>query len=213
METITDQPIVTILQKPQEPPKLTEFSGMTIKQRKWVKLYIKLGNATEAAMRVYDCSSREYAAQIGFENVKKLDYSDFLEQAGITDQLLSTKITEGLNSTKPIGALVLIRNGKDGRPEQILKDDEGMIEVADNPTRHKYLETVLKLKQRFVEKSEVKHSGVIQFEQLNDNELDTTISTKIRQIETATVISGEGTENIIEPTEVRQEPPKTEGIL
>jgi len=125
---------------------------LTLKQRKWLKLYLELGNATEAARQSYDCGSDETARQIGWENMTKLDYQDFLEEAGITDDLLQKKIMEGLDANKPIGALVLIKNSKDGKSEQILKDNEGMIEVADHAIRHKYLETALKLKQRLVER-------------------------------------------------------------
>jgi hypothetical protein len=51
----------------------------------------------------------------------------------------------GLQAMKPIGALVLIKNGADGKPEQILKDNEGMIEVEDHAVRHKFLETAYKI--------------------------------------------------------------------
>lgn len=124
---------------------------LTLKQRKWLDLYLKLGNATEAAMQSYDCKDRESAAQIGHENLRKLDYESFLEEAGITDNLLQQKIIEGLNSTKPIGAQILIN--ADGT--LLNKEIEGMIEVPDNSTRHKYLETALKLKKRLVERKEL----------------------------------------------------------
>lgn len=55
---------------------------------------------------------------------------------------------EGLHAMKPIGALVLIKNDKDGKTQQILKDNEGMIEVADHAVRHKFWDTALKLKGR-----------------------------------------------------------------
>ena len=55
---------------------------------------------------------------------------------------------QGLEAMKPIGALVLIKNGKDGKPEQILKDDQGMIEVPDHATRAKYLDLAYKVKRR-----------------------------------------------------------------
>lgn len=131
----------------------TEEKDMTIKQRKWLKLYLECGSATEAAMQAYDTKDRNSASQIGWENLRKLDYASFLEEAGITDNLLQQKILEGLGADKPIGALVLIKNGVDGKPEQILKDNEGMIQVADHSVRHKYLETALKLKRRGIEDS------------------------------------------------------------
>ena len=128
---------------------------LTIKQRKWIKLYLELGNASEAAFQVYDCKDRESAAQIGYENLRKLDYEEFLESAGITDNLLQQKIIEGLDSTKPIGALVLVSGDKPMKT----KDNEGQIEVPDYAIRHKYLETALKLKKRLKERMDLTSNG------------------------------------------------------
>lgn len=118
---------------------------LTLKQSKWLKLYLELGNATEAAFQVYDCKDRDSAKQIGHENLTKLDYEDFLEEAGITDNLLQKKIVEGLNSTRVISA-VKGTSANGGTTD--------FIDVPDFMSRHKYLETALKLKRRLVEKSE-----------------------------------------------------------
>lgn len=111
---------------------------ITLKQRKWLKLYLELGNATKAAMRVYDCKNEESAAQIGWENLRKLDFGELMEEAGITDKKLNEKLEEGLESTRIKSSLT--------EPDKI---------VPDNPTRHKYLETALKLKKRLSDKKEV----------------------------------------------------------
>lgn len=129
---------------------------LTLKQRKWIKVYLETGNATEAAMQSYDCQDRESAAQIGWENLRKLDYEDFLEEAGITDKLLQDKIMDGLDATKPISALI-IANTETGVLKT--KDNEGQIEVADYAIRHKYLETALKLKKRLIERADVTSKG------------------------------------------------------
>lgn len=111
---------------------------LTLKQRNWLKLYLELGNATEAAMRVYDCKDRDSASNIGWENVRKLEYADFLEEAGITDVLLQKKIIEGLEADRVKTSLT--------EPDKV---------VPDYPTRHKYLETALKLKKRLIDRQEV----------------------------------------------------------
>ena len=107
------------------------MTDLTLKQRKWIRVYIDTGNATEAAMQVYDCKDRDSAAIIGFENVRKLNYEDFLEEAGITDKLLQQKLIEGLDADRIKTSLT--------EPDRV---------VPDYPTRHKYLETALKLKKR-----------------------------------------------------------------
>lgn len=65
----------------------------------------------------------------------------------LPDEKLMRVLEEGLEANRQIGALVLIRSGKDGKLEQVLKDDEGMIEVPDHQSRHKFLETGLKIKK------------------------------------------------------------------
>ena len=71
---------------------------LTLKQREWIKEYLLSGNASDAAFKVYDCKNRESASQIGWENLRKLDYTEFLEAAGITDDLLQKKILVKLNA-------------------------------------------------------------------------------------------------------------------
>ena len=123
---------------------------ITIKQRKWLKLYLECGNASEAAMRVYDCGSRESAAQIGYENLRKLDYEEFLEEAGITDTLLQQKIVEGLDANRTISAMT----GTKATGQTV-----DFVDVPDFISRHKYLETALKLKKRLIERKDITSGG------------------------------------------------------
>jgi len=67
-----------------------------------------------------------------------------LEKAGISDDHLADKIKNGLDCTKVISATV-IHKDNNGKTEQI--DD--FIEVPDNPTQHRYVDTALKLKGAF----------------------------------------------------------------
>ena len=121
---------------------------LTLKQRKWMKLYLECGNATEAAMKVYDCKNRDVARQIGLENIAKLDYTDFMEEAGITDNLLQEKIMEGLDANRTISAKITIKNQDKGANSQT----NDFIDVPDFIARHKYLEIALKLKQRLIDR-------------------------------------------------------------
>ena len=109
--------------------------GLTLKQRTWLKGYLKCGNATEAAMCSYECKDRVSAAQIGWENLRKLDFSDAMEESGITDKKLLDVLSDGLMATK-IGTGLT---------------EPGRV-VADYQTRYRYLEVALKLKHRMVER-------------------------------------------------------------
>jgi len=116
--------------------------NLTLKQRKWMKIYLDCGNATEAAMQIYDCKDRDSARNIGYENLSKLDYTEFLEEGGITDDLLKRKIAEGLDATKIKTSLT--------EPDKI---------ENDFAIRHKYLETALKLKQRLIDRADLTSNG------------------------------------------------------
>ena len=108
---------------------------LTVKQRKWLKLYVKLGNATEAAMQVYDCKDREIAASVGCENLTKLKgkYTEVMEAAGIDDAFLAKVLRDGLEATS------VTRGQKDGKfcDEQV---------DVDYQARHRYLDTAHKLR-------------------------------------------------------------------
>lgn len=121
---------------------------LTLKQRKWLKIYLELGNATEAAMQSYDCKDRNTASNIGWTNLRKVEFTDFLETAGVTDQLLQKKILEGLDANRTVSAKI-IDKGADTQTDDF-------IDVPDFMARHKYLETALKLKQKLIEKKEVR---------------------------------------------------------
>lgn len=128
---------------------------LTFKQRKWISAYIETGNATEAAVQVYNCKDRDSAAVIGHENLRKLNYSDFMEVAGITDHLLQQKIMEGLDSTRTISANVTVKSDDPKvKTKQATARDVDFIDVPDYAVRHKYLETALKLKKRMNDKED-----------------------------------------------------------
>lgn len=123
----------------------TKKKDMTIKQRRWLKEYLDCGNATQAAMKVYDCKDIESAGSVGWENLQKLDFKEFLERGGVTDHKLLNKILDGLEATRTVSA---IKTSK-----QATADSTDFIDVPDFSVRHKYLETSLKLKNRLNDQS------------------------------------------------------------
>lgn len=80
---------------------------------------------------------------LGGIGVKKA-IEEALENSGITDELLTNKLKEGLDATKVISANVIAPDGEGMADANSMTKD--FIDVPDFPTRHKYLETGLKLK-------------------------------------------------------------------
>lgn len=105
---------------------------LTIKQRRWIKAYIKTGNATEAAMQVYDCKDRNSASVIGTENLAKLSIPDLMEEMGLTD-------------------IALLNVGTEGMMKSVKQSIDGSV-YPDYGVRHKYWDTMLKLKGRLSDK-------------------------------------------------------------
>ena len=124
---------------------------LTLKQRKWIKEYIKTGNATEAAMRVYDCKDRESATSIGHENLTKLHVPDLMEEMGLTDIALMNIGTEGMTKANKIHGT-----------------GDNFVEIPDYGVREKYWETMLKLKRKLG----VENQNNIQVNVLNNLQKD-----------------------------------------
>jgi hypothetical protein len=116
---------------------------LTIKQRKWIQAYIKTGNATEAAARVYDCKNRDVANAIGNENLAKLSFPELMEEMKLTDVALMNVGIEGMQATKQISGIVI-----GGKSVDVDSESSNFVEVPDYAVRHKYWETMLKLKKR-----------------------------------------------------------------
>ncbi len=112
---------------------------ITIKEKAFVKEYVQTGNATEAASRVYDVSSRHSAEQIGHENLRKLEISDYLEAAGLTNENIAQIIVNATKATKLEQAHIFIHSLTGDRLKEFM-------EWPDWNTRLKALLIAIKLK-------------------------------------------------------------------
>lgn len=129
-----------------------EQQQLTIKQARFLQIYLETGNATEAAMQAYDVKDRKSAKSIGAENLSKLDLTTILEANGLTDSYISRLLRRAAKAKKVISAAVYA-SGKDGKPVN------DFIEVPDWGSRLKALELALKLKNKFpAEKVKVEHT-------------------------------------------------------
>jgi len=75
-----------------------------------------------------------------------------LDKRGLTEELISKKINEGLNAEKVVGYLNQYKKTEDGKIEKIEPDQvvsNEFVEVPDHYVQHKYLETLIKLKKKF----------------------------------------------------------------
>jgi hypothetical protein len=114
--------------------KNVKRAPLTIKERNFVAQYVKTKNATEAAFRVYDVSSRDSARKIGSEKLAKLDISGIMDEMGLSDDKLLKVLSDGLKATKP----KIIHTPGIAKIDIVLTDDY--------VSRHRYLEIALRLR-------------------------------------------------------------------
>ena len=131
------------MERIKRPPK-------TIKEKKFVKEYLKSGNATEAAARVYDVSTRDVARNIGAQNVAKLSIVDIMEKRGLTDEKIAETLKDAMEANKPISAV----SGRDAGEASM-----DFIDVPDGQARLKATELASKIKGHL--KDKVEHSGQV----------------------------------------------------
>lgn len=107
------------------PRKLTE------KQKKAVAILVEDGGSVSGAMRKAGYSPA--TAKTPSKLTDSPAFIDYLEKAGVTDQKLAQVLNEGLNATK---AVVMAAETNDS-----------FVDIQpDYQTRHKYLETAIKVK-------------------------------------------------------------------
>lgn len=130
--------------KTRRPPK-------TIKEKKFLQEFIKTGNATEAASRVYDVKNRKNARAIGTETLAKLDITEIMEKKGLTDEKITDTLIEGMEANKTV------RSSDPSKESDAESND--FIDIPDWQARLKATELASKIKGHL--KDKMIHEGEI----------------------------------------------------
>jgi len=135
---------IGVVRKDKDPSDLK----LSIRQRRFIKFYLESGNASAAALKAgYKDRQRGYELVLKLVNLGL--FQELLEQNGLTDDALVKVLHEGLQATKVVGYL----NQKIDGTQKV--SDE-FVEIPDYHCRHRYLETALKLKNKFLDKKDIK---------------------------------------------------------
>ena len=127
----------------------------TVTERKFIKAYIENGgNATQAYIAVNPNVKKESARELGYRMLTKVDITmnEIMELMGTTDAYLNEILNEGLKATKVVSVIPI--KPKEAQPSTGDLPDANsrnieFVDVEDYPTRHKYLDTALKLKGKY----------------------------------------------------------------
>jgi len=123
---------------------------MTLKQRKLAKgIAAGLnGKAAAIAAGYSPISAKSTACDLLNHNVRVQAYLyRLMDRKGLTDSKLLTTLKEGLEANKVISATVILKAGDPTVTERTADAKSvDFIDVPDHPTRHKFLETGLKLR-------------------------------------------------------------------
>ncbi len=77
---------------------------LTLKQLKFIQIYIETGNATKAAMETYRCKNENVAKSVGSENLTKPDIAceidKYRKKDGLSIQKAINAINDGYEAEK-----------------------------------------------------------------------------------------------------------------
>ncbi len=113
---------------------------LTLKQRNFVNEYIESGNATEAAMRVYNPKKRATARAIGSENLTKPNIRTYLDKAASEAVAMVYELSQGAKSE-----MVRLNASKD------LLDRAGYKPLMEEVNYESKADAIEKLKQQLKE--------------------------------------------------------------
>lgn len=109
---------------------------LTPKQAKFVKEYVKEGNATKAALKAYDVKNEHTANTIGAENLAKPGIQQALlraaERMGITEEKIMQPVVDALNDEqldmrlKGHDRIVKLINGKENGLQLNIENAQGI---------------------------------------------------------------------------------------
>ena len=127
----------------------------TIREKKFIKAYIQSGgNATQAYLAVNPDYKGNSAGELGHRLLKKVNLTDteIMEELGINDAYIYEKIKEGIEATKVVSVIPIkpkeAQENNPGLPDADSKSVE-FIDVEDYATRHKYIDMILKLINKY----------------------------------------------------------------
>ncbi len=134
---------------------------MTLKQKKAMQKVLENGGNVAKAMREvgYSPSSVDNPSVLTRSKAWEELLSEYLP-----DELLTRKLEEGLEAMKQLSARIIIKKGAtaseiDGELQGANSRTDDFVEVEDLQTRHKYLETALKIKGRLTNKIDLTTNG------------------------------------------------------
>jgi len=123
---------------------------MTLKQRKLAKGIAAGMNGKDAAIAAgyAPTSAKSTASDLLNHNLNVQAYLyRLMDRKGLTDSKLLTTLKDGLEANKVISATVILKAGDPTVTERTADAKSvDFIDVPDHPTRHKFLETGLKLR-------------------------------------------------------------------
>jgi hypothetical protein len=130
----------------------------SFRQKETFKNMVGNGGKLEPAMKAAGFS-KAYAESHKLE--KTISWQELLDR-DLPDDLLSKVAMEGLRADKVVSATVIIKKGalpQDGSLPEADSKTMDFIEVPDHPTRQRFLETSLKMKNKIVERTDFTSDG------------------------------------------------------
>ena len=142
--------------------KKQKSKPLTIRERKLIKALIN-GQPPTTAMKTAGYSKETAKAKAGKkvrESRIQETLQELMEKKGLTDDYLLQGLLEGTKATKNISCIVIAPNGEGQKDANSMTRD--FVEVADFPTRHKYIETGFKIKGHLRDKLDISGDIIVE---------------------------------------------------
>lgn len=124
--------------------KSAENYSMNTRQQLYKKNRLSGMSAYQSAVRAGYSHYTAISAHRAIES--RIDFDSLLVKHGLDDETLLQKLNEGLDAKRLVAADVIVR--QENGELVATKNENNWVEYDDAQTRHKYIETALKLRGR-----------------------------------------------------------------
>jgi len=132
-----------ILKTGKKPQKKRE---LTLRQKNLRRRILK-GNTSVTQAMIDSGYSKNTAQALQKETLAKLGIPELMDEMGMNDKRLLQVLDDGLKADKIISSMIISKSGDEMQDAHGLTKD--FVEVPDHPTRHKFLDSALKLKSHY----------------------------------------------------------------
>jgi hypothetical protein len=127
-----------------------------LEMRLFLKYYLEKREIGPAYQKLRPKVKKHTAETLGSKLLKKVEFNELLDAAGATDEEMAVLMNQGSKAMKVVGAKIIFSKGQGNVKEadliNALSKEDDFIEVEDWAARHKFVETILRVKKKLIDR-------------------------------------------------------------